>query len=722
MYHIARAVTRRLAGGIVALGGALANPVNALSALVEAERARLFLWAPVVLGAGIAAYFGLDFEPAPLPVAAALAVGLFAAVWLRDTALRLPAAALALVLAGLGLAVLRTALVAAPVLPAEVGPAMVAGTVEVRERLEDGERLTVRPDSIGALNAGDIPRRVRISIRTHGDSASVGDRVSVLAVLTPPSAPVEPGAFDFQRHAFYRGIGGYGYAVGPVRVEVPGDGIGLGALREQLTRSIRASLDGRSGPIAAALLTGDRSGIAEDDVQALRDSGLAHLLAISGLHMGLVAGFLFFAVRFGLALWPRVALRHPIRKWAACAALGGGLFYLLLTGGSVPTVRAFIMIALVMLAILTDRQAISLRTVAIAALAVLAMTPEAVAEPGFQMSFAAVVALVASYERFGDRLRPTGGRRDWSRRVGGYVAGVALTTLIAGIATAPYAIFHFNRVADYGLPANLAAIPLVAFVVMPAGTLAMVLVPLGLHDLPLWLMGQGIDLVLDVAHGVAGLPGAVRLVPAMPVWGLLATTLGGLVLCLTQGRRSVAGLLVIAAGMASPWLAERPVVRIDGEGGLLAVRAADGGLMLSSTRREKFIAGQWLARDGLDAPEPWPGRGASGDGRLRCDGLGCILRADGWMVALSLDPRAVTEDCQRADAVIATVPVPGRCPSARIVVDRFDLWRDGPHALWLARDGPVIRSVDAVRGTRPWVREPVPRSGQYWRNSATSRP
>ncbi|MDF1734894.1 MAG: ComEC/Rec2 family competence protein [Minwuia sp.] len=720
MYHIARQVTRRLGTMAAIASASLVRPVDTIGILLTQERDRLFFWLPVVFGSGIGLYFALPMEP-DLSIAGVVGLLALFAMWqLRRTAMAPVALVFGLVALGMAAAVLRTMLVAAPVLPAEIGPSQLSGTVERVEVREGDMRLTVRPTGFAGLRPADLPQRVRVTVRTRGDKARPGDRIEVLANLLPPSPPVEPGAFDFQRHAFFRGIGASGYVLGPVRVVTPGTSAdqAVSRLRDHMAARIRAALEGAAGGVAVALLIGDRGGIPARDTQALRDAGLAHLLAISGLHMGLVSGFLFWLVRFGLALRPKIALYLPIKKIAAVAALCGGLFYLVLTGASVPTIRAFIMVALVMLAVLTDRRAISLRTVAIAALAVLLMTPEALTEPGFQMSFAAVTALVAVYERFGDRmLRRTSDTGPVGRGLI-YLAGVGVTTIIAGLATAPFAIYHFGRVADYGVIANLAAVPVTGFWVMPTGTLALIAMPFGLEAVPLWLMGQGIDLILRIAHGVAALDGAVRLVPAMPAAGLVTVTLGGLWLCLWSGAWRNLGWLAILLGMASPYMADSPLVRVSGDGRLTAVTAPDGGLMLSTLRRDRFVAQQWLARTGASEPGGrWPLDGASVDGSLRCDLLGCILRRDGWMIALPVDERAVRDDCGRADVVIATVPVRGRCPSARIVTDVFDLWRDGPHVLYLdARSGPSMQSVNASRGHRPWVWRPIPRSEHYWRD------
>lgn len=720
MYHIPAVLTRWV--GTV-LMGLVRDPAGRLLAAFAAERHRAFLGAPVALGAGAGLYFSLPVEPAVWlpPLLAVLAA--FSLWALRDTGLRLVSVAICLTAAGLLLAVLRTEWVDAPILPAEIGPAPLEGVVTRVERRPDAVRLGIAPESFGRLRAEDLPGTLRISVRKFDGPVRPGDRVSMLAAAKPPSSPAEPGAFDFQRHAFYRGIGGYGYALGTVKVTPdPGGGSAFNRFRDQVSAEIADGVGPAHGGIAAALITGDRSRVAEEQWQVLRDSGLAHLLAISGLHMGLVTGFLFFGLRAVLALSPSIALRRPIKKWAALAALTGGLGYLVLTGGSVPTVRAYVMVAIVMLAVLFDRRAISLRTVAIAALLVLGVTPEALIEPGFQMSFAAVTALVAAYERFGDRWRASLGGGRAPARVARYLGGVAMTTLIAGAATGPFAIYHFGRFADYGVLANLFAVPVVAFGVMPSATVGALLMPLGLEQPFFWLMGQGIGLVMAIAEWVAGLPGAVRLVPAMPVWGIAAVSFGGLWLCLMSRRWRYWGLVGIAAGLLSPHVTDRPLVRVDAEAQIVAVRTIDGGTMLSSLRREKFTAQQWLARDALAEGVRWPETGVSQDGRLRCDRLGCILRADGWMIALPASPAALAEDCRRADIVISLEPVQGRCPSARVVIDRFDIWREGAHALRLSGGGPVVRSSDGVRGQRRWNPDPVPRKDQYWRNSAASRP
>jgi competence protein ComEC len=566
---------------------------------------------------------------------------------------------------------------------------------------------------IEGLSPESTPRRVRVKVNAAPDELGPGQWVEVPAVLRPPPPPSAPGAFDFQRQAFFEGLGGVGYAVGRMRtVPAPDDNAQdggwrawLNALRLDVARRVRAAIPGDSGAVAAALLTGKREAVPEPVIRAMRDSGLAHLLAISGLHLGLVAAIVFFGLRGGLALVPPVALRYPVKKWAAAMALLATFAYLWLAGATVPTQRAFVMTGLVMLAVLLDRTALSMRLVAWAAAVVLAIAPESLLGPSFQMSFAAVIALIAAYELargFRERVMVDWA---WPRRVVAYFVGVALTSLVAVVATAPFAIFHFNRLAGYGLLANLAAVPLTAFWIMPLGLAALILMPFGLEAWALVPMGLGTDLLVEIAGTVAGWPHAVVLVPAMPVWGLAAVALGGLWLCLWRQGWRLLGVAGLAAGLLSIGLVRTPDILVTGDTRLMAVRARDGGLLLSSARRNRFAAEMWLRRAAQVSGEVWPRYGASADGALRCDRQGCLYAKDGQVVAFPRHRAALAEDCRSVDAVVTELAAGGRaCRGPRLVIDRFDLWRDGAHAIWIDGDAaPRVETVRARQGLRPWV-------------------
>ena len=543
-----------------------------------------------------------------------------------------------------------------------------------------------------------------------GDTIYPGDRITVRAIVMPPLSPAAPGAFDFPRLAWFQSLGAVGFTIAAPRLVAPHGGgadgktmaIRITVLRQSMSERIRAVIGGDAGAVAAALMTGDRGAISEEVLGAMRDSGLAHLLAISGLHVGLLAGVLFFFVRGGLALIEPVALRYPIKKWAAVVAIAGAFLYLLATGATVPTQRAFIMTGIVLLAVLLDRAAISMRLVAFAALVILVAAPEAILGPSFQMSFAAVVALIAVYELRGDHLSGWRGHAALGRKLALYGGGILLTTLVASLATTPFAVFHFNRFVSYGMAANLLAVPITALWIMPWATAAYVLMPFGLEGLALAPMGWGIDVVLWVARTVAGWPGAVALLPALPMWALALTAGGGLWLCLWRRRWRFAGAAGIVAGMAALMTYQGPDILIDGDAKQIAVREDGGGLRVSG-RRTSFVAETWLRRDGLGEALVWPTRRAPGGASFRCDAVGCIAKVSGATVAPAHRPEALAENCRQADVVVSLVPVRGACPSAGLVIDRFDVWRQGAHAIWLTGDGPIVRTAGQSRGNRPWV-------------------
>lgn len=678
---------------------------------LEAERERWLLWLPAFMAAGIGLYFALPFEPAfwPAPVLAALALALSIAGRRRSALLlvSLPVASLAL---GFALAAWRTDTLAAPRIEHRIGPVEVSGRVVEVEEMAPGRRITLDRPTVERLAPGATPQRVRVRVRGTDPPIHPGDRIDVRAVLLPPSAPIAPGAFDFERHAYFLQLGAVGYAYGKPAVaalqdsgHASGFALWLAALRDRIAARVTSQLPGAEGGIAAALMTGERGAIPPDVVEAMRDSGLAHLLAIAGLHLGLITGALFFGVRALLALVPYLALRYPIKKWAALVAFCGAFFYLMITGATVPTQRAFLMTGVVLLGVMLDRTSISMRMVAWAAVAVMLIQPESVLGPSFQLSFAAVIALIASYEVWRGRLLAFAGGPGMWRRPLLYLAGVAFTSLVTSLATIPYALYHFDRLAAFGVATNMIAVPVTALWVMPWAILAYVLMPFGLEAIALGPMGWGVHVVIWSAKTIVSLPGSVAILPAMPVWGLDLVSLGLLWLCLWQRPWRLAGLAGIALGLASIALVRPPDAIVSGDGNLFAVRAADGRMMISPAHGAGFDVDTILKRAGQTERDPWPVSGSSADGRLACDGLGCLYQANGQRVALVRERAALAEDCRWASVVLSAVPVRFACPSARVLVDRFDLWRAGGYALWLDPGGVAVESVADWRGVRPWT-------------------
>ncbi len=674
---------------------------------LAAERERWPLWIPVAAGLGVALYFSAPLEPATWIGPCLLTALIHLTLWVRHRQrLAVLVVAITAIVAGFASAQIRSAVVATPMLSREIGPTEVEGTVTVRDILPNGRtRVVLDRPTVDRLRPAEVPRRIRVSLLPGHAPAPVGARVRVLAILYGPSGPVAPGAFDFRRRAYFQGIGAIGYAVGAIEIRsgpAADAAVPLEALRESLAERIRGAFsEADRAALAAALLVGERAAVSDDVYEALRESGLAHLLAISGLHVGLIAGLVFFAVRLLLAAVEPLALRYPIKKWAALCGLLAALGYTVLVGAPVPTQRAFVMTGLVFLAVLVDRTAISMRLVAWAAVVVFVLTPESIVGASFQLSFAAVIALVAAYENAARRAVRRNALPVALITAATYVGGVALTTLVASTATAPFALFHFQRIATFGIAANLLAVPLTAFWIMPWGLVSYLVMPLGLEGWALQPMGWGIDLLLRIAREAASWPGAVWLLPAMPLAGLIAITLGGLWLCLWQRTWRLLGLLGIVGGMLSLAIATPPDVLVSDDGRLIAIRTGTGSLAFSSISRESFVRQIWQRRDGSRAaPVAWPASGSLAGSGLTCDPRACLYERSGWRVSIVADPRAFEDDCRRVDIVVSPAVVPETC-LAVLGIGFRELRERGAHALYLS-DG-TVRVKTGLAGERPWT-------------------
>jgi competence protein ComEC len=574
----------------------------ALGRQALAERDRWPLWLPVALGAGIALYFALPFEPS-LPwagIGAATTIACTVGIWGKDNAvLRIVLSLMAAASLGFAIAKLRTESVAAPVLAQRLGPVGIDGRVEQSELHGKGIRIVLGDLRSRRFVPGGTPARVRISVRAQTVLPQPGSWVHVTAILMPPPSPAAPGAYDFGRTAYYLRLGAVGYAFGrPTPIGVAGeptfrDRISLlvEGLRARMTERIHSVLPGSTGGIASALITGNRSAISDEDEQALRDAGLAHVLAIAGLHMALVGLGLFWVVRAALAAFPYLALRYPIKKWAAAAALGSTAFYLMISGVTSASTRAFVMLAMMLSAILLDRPALSMRSLALAATIILFLGPESLIEPGFQMSFAAVMSLIAIAEWEASRpQREIGLAPPAFAHVRRYMRGIAMTSLVGSVATIPFVIYHFDRATHYAVLGNLLAMPIMGFVVMPAAAISVVLMPLGLDAWPLHILGWGVEFMLLIGRWVSGLPGAVSVMPAWPVSALVLVSLGGLWTGLWRGRWRWLGLVPFAAGIAAAYWAPQPDLLIGRDGVTVALRVHDGSLKLFRAAKDSYSA------------------------------------------------------------------------------------------------------------------------------------
>jgi len=708
-----------LAANIGRWRDAVAHPVRTLGKAAIAERERWPLWLAPGLAAGIGFYFTLPFEPAAWIAGVTFAVACLSAFAATRVAHPARIAVLALCAAsalGFTIAKFRTDAIARPVLARKIGYGVFTARVESLEQHGKGMRAVLGHLEPDRKMRSTPPWRVRLYFRGVPETLAPGRWISFGASLMPPPAPAAPGDYDFGRWAFYEGIGAVGFGFGQPKLIAPRESetlterwnAGLERLRNAMTARVRSVLPGSEGGVSAAMITGETGGIDPSDQMAYRDSGLVHVLSISGLHLALAGGFFFWIVRALLALFPPIALYYPIKKWAAVAALLGAAFYLLVSGCEAPAVRSYIMLAMMFLAILADRPALSMRSVMLAAALILLIEPESLTEPGFEMSFAAVIGLIAIAE-WGQRREksPDGVALGPIRRVGRYFIGIVIASMVATLATTPFAIFHFDRSTQYGALSNLVSLPIADFVIMPAATVAMILMPFGLDRWPLLLMGKGVVMMTAVAHWVADLPGAASVAVVWPEYALVIVAVGGLWIAFWQRPWRWLGFLPILAGIVVALSATRPDLMIARDAKTIALRLPDGSLGFLREPADTYSAEIWLRRDG-DAREIAKALARPGQG-VRCDELGCIATmTNGQSVAAISRYEALAEDCASSSIVVSAIPTRRRCKGPGLVIDRFDLSRNGGYAIWL-KDTPRIETVEGERGQRPWsqpIRKP----------------
>ncbi len=690
----------------------------------EAEHRRFFLWMPAALGTGIVLYFIADREPS-LPLVAGLTIVLAAlALAARRHAVAFRAlVAVAAVFGGMTAAGWRTARLAAPVLD-RIRIVTVQGTIEEMDFRREGARFILRVAASDDLDPDRTPYRLRLTTR-RTPAVEAGAFVELKARLLPPSRAAQPGGYDFARDAWFARIGAVGNVLGRVEVadrpEPPDLGLRAAAAidraRNALARRVDRTVGGDAGAIAAAMVTGKRDLLSDEAKSLIREAGIFHVVTISGVQMTLVAGIFFVGLRRLLALSRTLALDGATKKWAAGAAMVAAVAYDIATGSRVGTERALFMTLIVLAAVILDRRALTMRNLALAALAVLLLEPEALLGASFQLSFAAVAALVAVYEARAaaaprdDVVVPAraGGGGGWfARRRGHGLRQALFATFCATSATAPFMAYGFHEVNPYVLLGNPLTLTIIEVFAVPGALLGTLLYPLGLDAFVWHYVGAGIAIIMWAARLVGSLPGASLHLPAFAPWSLAFFAFAVLsaviwrspVLRLTAVPLAAIGLLGAASGPAFD-------VAVAQGGDAVAVRGADGRLTVVGSRPSAFDAEQWLRADA-------DGRPAKGViDKQACDKAGCVAYLpNGRAVAVDFEASAFAEDCARASIVVTPLLAPVGC-AAPLVIDRDSLKRTGSVTLSAVAgsDGFTTRAVRGVDEDRPW--SPAPK--EPWR-------
>jgi competence protein ComEC len=684
----------------------------AISEIWRVEQQRLIIWSPALLVIGIWGYFSLSREPAFWPMLL-LAVASPCLIVLPQVprSLKFPL----IIALGFSLSALRTHWVATPLLRAYAPQQTVVGYISDID-VRSAKRFTIILDLDETLGfpAEERPRRVRISVTGKQPLLQLGDHIKLTADLSPLPRPAEPGGFDFGRQLYFQSIGAVGRSKQTIELlssQVPAKywlRRSFHALRATIGARIREALPGPIGSFADALVTGERASIPRNMTESLQNSGLFHILSISGLHMALVAGGAFWTLRAALAWFPAIALRNPIKKWSALFAIFVGLLYMLLADSGPATERSFIMIAVVFFAILVDRQALSLHNLALAALAILLTAPEQALAASFQMSFMAVMGLAAFFHwwqkrKVEPRIMPkskVSRSLSWLWRV--TLASIA-TSVVAGLLSGIPAAHHFGRLAPYGVISNALALPIVSVLVMPAAMLSALLMPLGLETLPLKVMGLGLEIVMLISDWVSSWPWSGIRLPQLSAAAAACLAFAAALLMMGQSWLRLLGIPVIVCTIVAATLwPSQTILLVDERAANVALMTEDG---LVPALRDKAPANvsRWLTARG----DTSGAKAAASRQGWTCQRELCLATAPGFSIAFMPKQAVIARSCPAVDILISEEPLRRRCKGKRLTIDRFDVWRNGAYTV--SSDGSV-QSVRFVQQQRPWVYEPRARS------------
>lgn len=655
------------------------------------QKDRLPLWLPVVFGAGIGFYFSLRTEPL---LSTGLALFLTGCFLLKDCRKRSEAFYFSLFIflffSGFFLVQVRTTALSTPKIKFHMSSVTLTGTVDdVTELPEGRSRITVKDIKIETMPKWKTPEKIRLNLAETIKAPETEDEIKTTAVLNSPQGAYTPTGFDFTRDLYFKEIGAVGNVSGDFTVTKPARRF---FWRNGINKRIDALLPETTKGIAKALVTGSSKSIPVQTVDNYRNAGISHILAVSGLHMSFLAGLFFFAVRTVLALIPKIALYYNTKKIAAVCALLCCFLYLQISGASYATQRAFIMIAFVLSAALLNRQALSVVSVAWAAFFVLLFTPEAILSAGFQLSFSAVTALICAYEAgINKYIRLSEKKSGIAFFLLSATAGTLAASLIAGLAVAPFTVFHFRRLPMYSVISSLLCSPLAGLWILPNLAFAVLLMPLGADKPFLLAASYGIELMNKIAADFASLPHSVLPFYEMPLWGLLSAVAGLLWLCLWKGKIRLAGIPLFVFSLFTPLFTVTPDVYIRPM--TAAFKNNEGQLVFREAPSEQIVRMNWLADNQQSAELTMP-----------CpDGL-CLYEKNGFKIAVANTKTGAYDACQKSNLAMLFLSVDFNAScAAKNIVTRKDLSKAGVYTLRLTPEGITAQTVFQEKGYRPWA-------------------
>ena len=677
---------------------------NKLTNLLESERERLILWLPVLVAIGIAWYFSLKAEPPFWLGASLFIISSLSAFFVRKHPLFFyPLMIISLLAFGVVLAQIRTNLVSSVYLSEPIEFANVTGKILDIEPKPKGSKIVLRDVSIDKLTKEKTPKFISITLRDYNPDLVTGQIISIRAGLFPPPPPAFPNGFDFGRYFYFRQIGAVGYGIPPMQIKSLKDSgendfsIWFSGFRHQLTEAMRSHFHEPAGSVAAAFITGETNTIPDEINDNMRVAGLYHLLAVSGMNLSVVAGLAFFSLRLLLAMIPPIALRFPIKKWAALLALIASYIYLRVSGTPVSAERAFFMVSLIFIAILLDRDPTPMRSVAFSAFCIELYEPEAVLTASFQLSYSATAALIASYEwginYFSKQHKDKGFGLS---KVFFYFAAVMATSLVAWLATEPFIIYHFNQFSSYSLIANTIAEPLVSFLLMPLVIAGVLLMPFGLSDIAFYPMQYGVDLLLYIAKWTASLPHAMWIMPNPSDNGFFFVIMGLLWIYFWKSLVRWLGVMSVVAGMLTAFSYLPPDIFISGDGKHIAAHLENGKMAMLKGRNNNINAQSWaraaLTEEYVEKKEI----------PMDCDKAGCIIELKGKKIAVIKDDAALADECNLSDIIIAPTSKAEACKD-KLLINQTMLENGGGVTIWINNGQISLKQTKLEQGKRAWV-------------------